>query len=302
MSDIDNRDLYRIGTVASLTGISVERLRAWERRYNLSPAHKAGKTRFYSRGQLDRLKLIKRLIDQGQPISSLATLDMQQLQTRLEVDDKVVPIGLAQQAPQVGLIGASLLSLEQRVAQEDSQRLEVVARWANMAAFEEEIEHLPKLQSIVLQLPTLSEQPIDLISDLLPSVDIFVIYQFATAALISNLEGEGLQLAKWPLSWREIEYGVISQRGFNQPARLMAPRRYSDEELIAISANANDPSRCIEYFVEAILQLNGLAQFTEECGQAEAQTERYGPPCIDATQARAQLETALSALLADASG
>ena len=33
-----SRRLYRIGSVAALTGIAVERLRAWERRHDFSPA------------------------------------------------------------------------------------------------------------------------------------------------------------------------------------------------------------------------------------------------------------------------
>ncbi|MEM6709905.1 MAG: MerR family transcriptional regulator [Pseudomonadota bacterium] len=33
----DPVELYRIGAVAQLTGIAVERLRAWERRYGLAP-------------------------------------------------------------------------------------------------------------------------------------------------------------------------------------------------------------------------------------------------------------------------
>ena len=53
--DDSAEDLYRIGTVAQITQISVERLRAWERRYGLAPAHRAGKTRFYSASQLARL-------------------------------------------------------------------------------------------------------------------------------------------------------------------------------------------------------------------------------------------------------
>ena len=44
----DADDLYRIGTVASLTGIAVERLRAWERRYDFTPAHRDG-TQYGSR-------------------------------------------------------------------------------------------------------------------------------------------------------------------------------------------------------------------------------------------------------------
>ena len=49
-------DFYRIGSVAALTGIAVERLRAWERRHGFSPAHKSGRTRFYSADQLEKLK------------------------------------------------------------------------------------------------------------------------------------------------------------------------------------------------------------------------------------------------------
>ena len=54
-------DFYRIGSVAALTGIAVERLRAWERRHDFSPAHKRGRTRFYSAQQLEKLKKIKLL-------------------------------------------------------------------------------------------------------------------------------------------------------------------------------------------------------------------------------------------------
>ncbi|MDE0008460.1 MAG: MerR family transcriptional regulator, partial [Gammaproteobacteria bacterium] len=52
-------DLFKIGVVASRTGISVERLRAWERRYGLAPAHRDGQTRFYSEAQVERLLAIK---------------------------------------------------------------------------------------------------------------------------------------------------------------------------------------------------------------------------------------------------
>ncbi|NJN52146.1 MAG: MerR family transcriptional regulator [Gammaproteobacteria bacterium] len=72
-------DLYRIGTVAKLTGVSVECLRAWERRHGIAPAERSGRTRFYSHAQLERLRKIKALIDAGHPISSLAELSNAQL-------------------------------------------------------------------------------------------------------------------------------------------------------------------------------------------------------------------------------
>ena len=76
-------DFYRIGSVAALTGIAVERLRAWERRHGFSPAHKSGRTRFYSADQLEKLKKIKHLIDRGQTVSSVINLSESQLHQRL---------------------------------------------------------------------------------------------------------------------------------------------------------------------------------------------------------------------------
>ena len=137
--------LYRIGTVASLTGLSVERLRAWERRYNLSPAHKSGRTRFYNKTQLDRFKLIKRLIDLGHPISSLVELEIDQLEARIEHQNDIgrenwqSPLP---HQPSVGLIGPNLLLLEQKAIaariNESDMLLKVSARWANIEAFENE--------------------------------------------------------------------------------------------------------------------------------------------------------------------
>ena len=123
-------DLYRIGTVASLTGLSVERLRAWERRYDLSPAHKAGKTRYYSKAQLERLRLIKHLIDQGEPISSLATLSIEELEERTAEHDNQPAKLAATHAPKVGLIGVNVLLLEQQAAGSGQpMRIDVMSRW-----------------------------------------------------------------------------------------------------------------------------------------------------------------------------
>ena len=158
---MEDENLYRIGTVASLTGISVERLRAWERRYDLSPAHKAGKTRFYSRPQLERLKLIKHLIDQGHPISSLATLYEAQLEARISAEASD-PVIVSLQAPKVGLVGPNLLTLEQQAQKTATrQRIDVVSRWANVDAFFTEQTATDDPQVLIFQLPVLSAQTIE---------------------------------------------------------------------------------------------------------------------------------------------
>ena len=46
-----------------------------------------------------------------------------------------------------------------------------------------------------------------------------------------------------------------------------SPRKFSDEELIAIASSSDDATGCPEYVVESIHQLNALATYSHECGK-----------------------------------
>lgn len=66
---------YRIGSVATLTGIKPSTLRAWERRYELlSPGRSDGGYRLYSERDVRRLARVKDLVDRGFKISEAADL------------------------------------------------------------------------------------------------------------------------------------------------------------------------------------------------------------------------------------
>jgi DNA-binding transcriptional MerR regulator len=296
-------NLYRIGTVASLTGISVERLRAWERRYQFGPAHKSGKTRFYSKPQVDRLKLIKHLIDHGHPISSLAALSHEQLSERIE-NEVAQPVprkfGFGH-TPKIGLIGANLLLLEQQLNKEASNQefsqVEVVSRWANMQAFEAEQSAADEPQILVMQLPVLAIQPIDLAREFFPEAKIVVIYNFATSNSVSQTQRLQVPALKWPVTWSEVENVCVNEGGSAERSGRVQPRRYSDEELIAIASTSTDDTQCPEFLVEAINQLNAFATYAAECMPARDRVALYEQVHADATNARAQLETALETLL-----
>ena len=295
--ELDNREnLYRIGTVSSLTGISIERLRAWERRYNLSPAHKSGKTRYYSRAQLERLRLIKHLIDLGQPISSLASLNTEQLKARIE--DQAPDINRLEvvHKPTVGIAGANLLMLENQMT-DQNPRLEVVQRWANLdTLFTEGVVGTPP-QILILQLPVLSTQPIDFIRESYPDSKIVTVYQFATEHVISDLTRAGLPALRWPITWSELEHIAISELGLSSRTNAVLPRRYSDDELIAIAATVDDGTNCPQYLIEAINQLNAFTLFVGDTAQAADRPIVYERLQNDASQARTQLEQALEHLI-----
>jgi MerR family transcriptional regulator, light-induced transcriptional regulator len=71
---------YRIGTLARLTGITTHAIRVWERRYRaLAPSRTAGGARLYTDQDVQRLRLIKKLLGRGYTISAIAKLDMPEL-------------------------------------------------------------------------------------------------------------------------------------------------------------------------------------------------------------------------------
>ena len=79
---------YRIGAVSRLTGIPQDTIRVWERRYNVvRPQRSEGGDRLYSRDDITRLTLIRRLVDAGNAIGTVARLSLKQLQKRLGPDD-----------------------------------------------------------------------------------------------------------------------------------------------------------------------------------------------------------------------
>ena len=285
-------DLYRIGTIANLTGISVERLRAWERRYGVAPVYRSGKTRFYSQEQLEWLQKVKRLIDQGHPISTLVGLDTDGLEARLAAQREV-----ALRPATVGLIGPNLLVLEQQ--SEATPRLDVQARWANVDAFGNDQTGVGKLDVIVVQLPVLLTQPISSIAELHPESRIVSIYQFATPAQISAVQELGVPTLEWPVTWQEIEHACASSAGMPLRAARTAPRRFTDEQLIAIAASGStDDTQCPAHLVQLITSLNAFADYSLACAQeGAANSPLLERVHTDTTHARAQLELALEVVV-----
>lgn len=72
---------YRVGMVAKLTGLSTHTLRMWEKRHEaVVPARTPAGGRLYSDADVERLSLLKRLVDAGHSIGSIANLDREELE------------------------------------------------------------------------------------------------------------------------------------------------------------------------------------------------------------------------------
>jgi DNA-binding transcriptional MerR regulator/methylmalonyl-CoA mutase cobalamin-binding subunit len=84
--------VYRIGELARLTGLSTHAIRVWERRYGtILPGRTAGGARLYTDADVQRLRLIKKLLAQGYAISNVIKLDTQELARLVPLEPRPLP-------------------------------------------------------------------------------------------------------------------------------------------------------------------------------------------------------------------
>lgn len=75
-----NEPLYRIGTLAKLTGLSTHAIRVWERRYGAATPNRApGGARLYTDEDVRRFRLIHQLITRGYATRAIASLSLAKL-------------------------------------------------------------------------------------------------------------------------------------------------------------------------------------------------------------------------------
>lgn len=75
---------YPISAVAKLTGIPLDTLRAWERRYRTVVPKRVARGRLYSEEQIQKLLLLRQAVEQGHAIGQVAGLGERQLRKLLE--------------------------------------------------------------------------------------------------------------------------------------------------------------------------------------------------------------------------
>ena len=289
-----DEDLYKIGAVAKRTGITPECLRAWERRYGLEPAERAGKTRFYSASQVERLTTVKTLLEQGHPISQLIQLDDDELQRRL----RPPPSRAATQRRRTGLVGGQLI-LANREARRNSQAtdagMEVVAEWSTAAELKADQGALPELDCVVVYVPTLDRQHLDEIEEIYPDASHVVAFRYATAADLEACRQAGRAILRWPAEWQTLVRRVVA----TTPVAAGTSRRYSDGELVHIAMMATQAGcDCPRHLVELIGEINDYEDHARRCGGAYGRVdEDHGLVVRHLGSARGQLEESLHALV-----
>ena len=103
---------YPISAVAKLTGIPLDTLRAWERRYRTVVPKRSARGRLYSEEQVQKLLLLRRAVEQGHSIGQVAGLGGRQLRELLDKSSSLAGGATAATTEPADILAPVLHSLE----------------------------------------------------------------------------------------------------------------------------------------------------------------------------------------------
>lgn len=305
--------MYRSGAAARLAGLSVETLRVWERRYQLSDAARSHSgQRLYSAQQVARLGMLKQLVDRGHPIGVLAKLSLAQLQTMLAQAN-----GRDVSAPSVlrlVLVGPWLV---RRVLALGPASVGVA-----LAAQADSLAELTALTApepadvLVLEQPELDEQHCAAILSAIqhyPVAATVVLYRYGASSTIRALRAGGALVARIPADLAELAplcraalLGpmVLPDAVPAPPLTLVqAPSQRLDEAALAaiVAAGNRIACECPRHLAELLLMAGSFERYSRQCAARDPQDAALHAALAEATgHARVILEQAMTTLaLAD---
>ncbi len=281
---------YRSGAVARMVRIPVATLRIWERRYQVvGPTLTPSGHRLYSGADVERLLLIKQLVDQGHAIGSLARLATPGL---LEIADAraalAAPAGsVAQVRVRAALIG---LGLPRRLGAAAVQRMAV---WADLATAEAALAAEPdgpaalRAELLVADLATLQPESANRLLALmrrLGAEQAVVVYGFGPDAVAERLRRAGCRLQRAPMDDAALR-GLVAELAANTtgvprqastqtagtallPAGMLGvpPRRFDDQALVQLAAASGTMAcECPRHVAELVMQLAHFETYSAEC-------------------------------------
>ena len=295
---------YRSGAAARLAGLSVETLRVWERRYELSDTRRSPHgQRLYSAAQVRRLGLLKQLVDQGHSIGVLAGLNREQLQSMLGLDGQAKAVS---GAPVRVLLAGAMLARRVNAMGQGTLGLDVRGHCAGLA----QLADLPLdagADVLVIEQSELDEAA-------LPSVAaarqasgvsaVVVLYRFCSSATIRALRAQGCLVARIPADLNELallcQSALTGHRPALQdaPAASVAPPRFDDEDLANITAAGNRLScECPRHLSELLLMVNSFERYSQHCASRNpADAALHADLALASGRARVVLEAAMERL------
>ena len=253
---------YRIGLTTQITGIRPETLRAWERRYEVvKPIRTDAGDRLYSQADIDRLLLIKKLVDNGDAISAVANLNFENLEKRIS-SCKTALSSTGKNDLNFILLGRTRLDKKRL----DSMRLnmiDVVQDPRNIKS-----NYHCKLDFIIAEIPTINQGTFKTIQKILKqskATKLLCAYDFGKESDIATLTTQDTGTISLPLNHSEITEWC-SNNFSNYLKSTSTDRLLTDQDLANIvNAGSTINCECPRHLGDLIHKLAAFEKYSAEC-------------------------------------
>lgn len=277
----DVQTSFKIGAVSRITNIPIDTLRIWERRYSVVvPIRSNNSDRLYRNEDINRLTLLKMLVDRGHSIGSIAPLANEKLIERLEVHDQnkiCIKSDDTKKTVRVVVIGEVLsLQLEHfNMAQSDFRFTGLYRNETDFTADNKD----DAIDVLIFECPAIQGDHIKHISDLFKNSgakQLMLIYGFTNSAAKSLLRKTDFTYIQAPITIDHLkteinnlikENNISDDNHFGVELDNKAPlRTYSNNELIKLSsASTTIKCECPQHLSSMILKLIQFEVYSDEC-------------------------------------
>lgn len=268
---------YRSGVAARLAGLPVETLRVWERRYSVSDVDRSPHgQRLYSADQVRRLGLLKRVVDQGHAIGTVAKLEADELIALAGAAPSPAIPGAPTQQLRVAVAGAGLA--RRLGALRTSPQLDVVASCFQLEGAAE------AMAGIVADVLLIESS--EMSADALPQIQaarramqvraVVVLYRFCDSATVRRLREHGCLVARAPSDAAEVALlcGTAltgAARPPPGPTSAPPPRRLDDQALAALAAASSSINcECPRHLADILMMLASFERYSAQCENRNA--------------------------------
>jgi DNA-binding transcriptional MerR regulator len=266
-----NNALIPIGAVAKATGINASTLRIWEHRYGVPKPHRTdGGARRYAPTEVQRLKLIKALVDVGHKPSNLSSMNIDELAEHLNFLNPHLP-PQRKMAKQLRLLTVGDTTGLKSILRDDGlSDLELVTHVSDPKEIEQWLGQFDVLLFNYSALQsTQAQQLIHLAQSLSSSAGAMVIYSFSNSITIQTLEAAGIRCLKSPINSADVR---VLLDFFAEKARLSqslprkTEKKFSTDDLESISVlDSSLYCECPRHLAGLLLSLNGFVSYSEQC-------------------------------------
>ena len=288
MEETAERQLFKIGAVARLTGVSVHTLRKWEERHGaVAPRRSTGGKRLYTDADVQRLVLIKRLVDQGMSLHSVAGCSFEELADRwARLSRTEIPSPVSGPS-RIAVLGTGVAAwLKPRQGQ--LAGVELVAAADDAEELEQRVGQ-SAVDVLVVECPAVTRTTGKEVKDLMQALEVpvaVVVYWFGNQQHVEGLQSRQIEVLRAPLEPAELHRAIVRVRGDRSGPVVVPedravpiateplPPRLSRESLARMAvASPNATCGCQKNLVDVALSLRALEDYLSGCESRSPEDE-----------------------------